>query len=49
MERNVVKELFKKRLQQNQEIITDKEYYDIINNIDSYIKVYLLGAIDVKN
>ncbi len=49
MEKDVVKELLINRVQQNKKIFTNKEYFDIMNNIDNYTKVYVLGIIDINN
>lgn len=43
-----VLDLVKERVRQNKNIFTDKEINTIIDNIDTYTKIYLIAIIDTK-
>lgn len=48
MEKNLVEEILKERVETNNRIFTAEESNNIFKNITLYSKVYLLGILDTK-
>ncbi len=43
-----IENLIKERIEDNKKLFTQQEYDNISENIDTYIKVYLLAILDDK-
>ena len=43
-----IENLIKERIEDNKKLFTQQEYDNISENIDTYIKVYLLALLDDK-
>lgn len=48
MEKSIIEDILEKRVNSNRELFTESELKDILINKALYVKVYLLGLIDVR-
>ena len=48
MEKEIVEKILEERVDDNKDIFTQKEVEDLLQNEALYVKVYLLGLLDME-